>query len=156
MQKVPLKKKTMKIFENYQKLKAKKKKISDIDIIRFVVNQKPKEIIALLESTQVQTSQNAGQEILTQHSGVNKMLNLFKTVNPTINFGNTTQRKALDEILQKYGEAQTKKIIEYAISINGEQYAPVITTPHQLREKMGILMAYYKRNAENKNNVTKI
>jgi hypothetical protein len=76
---------------------------------------------------------------------INPLLNLFKEINPSINFANKTQREALQDIINKFGYEKTEGIIKYAISIQGQKYAPVITTPLMLKNKLGEIMIYYKK-----------
>jgi len=78
---------------------------------------------------------------------INNLLDAFKKINPTINFGNTTQRKCLDEIVEKFGYEKTLKTIEYAVSVQGQKFAPTITTPYQLKNKLGDLMVFYKKES---------
>jgi len=80
---------------------------------------------------------------------INKLLKYFYELNPTFNFGNTTQRKAIVEIISKFGFKKTEKTIQYAISIQGEKYSPTITTPIQLKNKLGDLLIFYKKNKQN-------
>lgn len=80
---------------------------------------------------------------------VNELLAFFqKTINPHINFANATQRKSAQELIKSYGLEKTLKVAQYAISIQGQAYAPVITTPHQLKEKFSQLISHYKRNQQ--------
>jgi len=97
---------------------------------------------------------NDDQEILTPKdleakrlsNEVNEVLDLFyKTINPNINFGNTTTRKACEFLIKKYGLEPTKRAIEYAISVQGKPYAPTIITPYQLKEKMSALVIYRQK-----------
>lgn len=76
---------------------------------------------------------------------INFLIKEFEIVNPTINYGNKTQRKALEELVKKFGYDKTLNTIKYAMSIQGQNYAPTITTPHQLKEKIGDLLIYYKK-----------
>lgn len=88
---------------------------------------------------------------------VNKIFDIFyKTINPTLNFGNKTQRSGAEELIKKFGEDKTIKIAEYAVSVQGKKFAPTITTPHQLKEKIGDLMVYAKRQKENVPSIAKI
>jgi len=70
------------------------------------------------------------------------LLELFYETNPGLNFGNTTQRGAADWLLTQFGYDQACQIIKYAISIQGERFAPRITTPYQLKEKYAELKIY--------------
>ena len=75
----------------------------------------------------------------------NELLGLFVELNPTFNFGNTTQRKALQDLVDKLGLEKTLGTIQYAISVQGQKYAPTITTPAQLKNKLAELKVYYER-----------
>ena len=79
---------------------------------------------------------------------INETINLFKGINPTINFGNRTTRKAAEDLIKQFGYEKTKTIALYAVSVFGKQYAPTITTPYQLKEKLSQLMSYKLREDE--------
>lgn len=84
---------------------------------------------------------------------ITEIMNLFKKkINPTISFGNKTQRQAIVDLLAvcSGGLEELKKIVEYAISIQGKKYSPVITTPYQLKEKFASLMVNFKRESNQK------
>ena len=70
----------------------------------------------------------------------------YKTVNPTINFGNKTQRKAAEELIKRFGLEKAVRMARYAVSIQGQKYAPTITTPYVLKEKIGDLGVYFQKN----------
>lgn len=75
--------------------------------------------------------------------GTEKIFELFyNTINPTINWGNRTQRKAAQDLVKKFGLDKMIEITEYAISVQGMKYAPTITTPYQLKEKLGALKIF--------------
>jgi len=74
------------------------------------------------------------------------VFNLFKQINPLINFGHKTNRKAVEELLTLGGLEKTEKLVKYAISVQGQKYAPTITTPYQLKEKLAQLKIYYNKN----------
>ena len=78
---------------------------------------------------------------------VNELFRVFyEGNNPGINFGNVTSRKAAEWLIRRYGLEKAKATAEYAVSLTGKKYAPVITTPYQLKEKLGQLIAYYESN----------
>ncbi len=70
--------------------------------------------------------------------------------NPTINFGNKTSRKAAEFLIKKFGLEKSTAMALYAVSVTGEEFAPTITTPFQLREKLASLIAYHKRKNNKK------
>lgn len=79
---------------------------------------------------------------------INLLLNEFKEINPMTNFGNKTQRKALQELLDKFGYEKIKGSIDYLKTIISDKYAPVITTPVDLRNKIDKLSVYYLKNKQ--------
>lgn len=82
------------------------------------------------------------------------ILEMFnKTINPTLGYANTTQRKAVDELIKLFGFEKTSKAAEYAISVQGEKYAPTITTPYQLKTKLAELRIYFEKQKGRKMNV---
>jgi len=84
---------------------------------------------------------------------INSLMNVFqKTINPTLDYHNKTQRNAAKTVINKLGGIQNAlEVALYAVQIQGEKYAPVITTPLQLKYKLGQLLAFRKRQ-ENSNN----
>ena len=86
----------------------------------------------------------------SKNDGIKKIMDIFYKINPTLNWSNKTTRKSCDDLIKKYGLEETKKLAEYAISIQGEKYAPVITTPYQLWNKLSQLKIYYDKNIKNK------
>lgn len=71
------------------------------------------------------------------------VIDLFKDINPTYKkwFGNTSQRKAVANLLERYGFEQLQKVIALLLKTNKIQYLPTITTPYQLEEKWASLEA---------------
>jgi len=86
---------------------------------------------------------------------INELIGLFEPVNPTYEklFNMTTQRKAVKELVDKFGYEEIKQLVEILEDINGEEYAPTITTPHQLQSKMGKLKSFFERRKKDKDNV---
>jgi len=77
---------------------------------------------------------------------VDKIFDLFyQELNPTINWGNQTSRKAAQFLIDKLGIDKAIRTTEYAISVQGKKYAPTITTPYQLKEKFAALLIFHKK-----------
>jgi len=86
---------------------------------------------------------------------ITKVFNVFYySINPTINFGHKTNRKAIKDMIKAFGLKETIKQAEFAVSTNGKKFAPVITTPYQLKEKWAMLETYKKTNAPEENKLT--
>lgn len=79
---------------------------------------------------------------------IQEILNLFYEINPTLNFGNKTQRKAAEDLINKFGFEKTINTVRFSNSIQGKRYAPTITTPLELKNNLSKLMIYYKREQE--------
>ena len=77
--------------------------------------------------------------------GVNKIFEIFYEINPSINYGNKTSRASAKWLIDKMGQEKAENTAKYAISLHGTKYAPTITTPYMLKEKLSELMAYYKK-----------
>ncbi len=85
--------------------------------------------------------------VKTPDNQTSLLIDLFKGVNPNhdILFKNTNQRKAIDYLNKRYGFEKVKGMIEFVEKSNGNTYAPNITTPIQLRDNLGKLIAWYKK-----------
>jgi len=81
---------------------------------------------------------------------INQVFEVFyKTVNPAINYGHKTNRAAADWMIKKWGLENVIRIAEYACSVQGQPYAPTITTPGQLKEKTAQLKIYKEKKENN-------
>jgi len=85
-------------------------------------------------------------------SPVEQIMDIFYKINPTLNWGNKTTRKACQEMINKFGLEPTLKMAEQIISIQGQPFAPVATTPYQMKEKLANFKVYF----DSKKNKTKI
>lgn len=87
-------------------------------------------------------------------NAINKVMEAFQMkINPTISYGNKTQRAAAQSLLTLLGSEKLMRTIEYVASIQNEQFAPTITTPYQLKEKMAQLTAYFNKKTASKNTI---
>ena len=83
---------------------------------------------------------------------LNPLINLFKEINPSYEkfLKNTTQRKALTRLIKKHGEAQVITYLKDVARVNKLQYAPVITTPLMLEDKLGQLILFLEKEKPKK------
>jgi len=99
----------------------------------------------------------ATPEVVAAKDEVNEILSVFQMkLNPTINYGNKTQRDAVKELLRIQGKEKLIRTIEYAASVSSDQFAPIITTPYQLKEKMAQLIAYYQKQNNKRPNIISV
>lgn len=68
---------------------------------------------------------------------VNELIDFFRvTVNPHINFGNKTERKASEDLINTYGLQRVKDALTYLEEKRKtNKYLPLITTPYELWTK---------------------
>lgn len=93
------------------------------------------------------TSEQSSQEL----DNINKVFNVFyETINPTINYGNKTSRLAAEWMIKKWGVEKVIEVAEYACSVHGEKFAPTITTPYMLKEKLSQLKAYKDKQSNSR------
>jgi len=97
------------------------------------------------------TQSVAGKEI-------NDLIDLFKGVNPSWErlFANKTQRAAIERLLQKMPREELENLIKYLPYTNSQKYAPIVTTPAQLEEKLGALIFFIKKQENDKRDNTPI
>lgn len=83
---------------------------------------------------------------------INTLIGMFEPVNPTYKklFKHSTQRKATQELMDELGYERVESLIGYLPEIQDEKYAPTITTPYQLQQKVGKLEAYLKKEGYKK------
>lgn len=96
----------------------------------------------------------AGDKVFTPEEMEAKKLNddvacvldiFYKTVNPSMNFGNKTTRKACVDLIKKYGYEKIVNLSKYVVQNQGKRFFPTITTPYQMKEKLGAVIVYKKR-----------
>lgn len=93
--------------------------------------------------SEVETSQEKGTNEISQ------IIELFKEINPALNYGNKTQRKACEDMIKKFGFSQVMRMTKQVIGIQGMQYAPRATTPYLMYQKLGDFMIYFKEKRGN-------
>lgn len=81
---------------------------------------------------------------------VNKVLEGFKEVNPSYSrlYANKNQRKSLERLLKLHGQEKIEAVISYLPKSNANKFAPTITTPSQLEEKLGALLAWAQKQKD--------
>ena len=76
---------------------------------------------------------------------VNRVMKIFYAYNPAINFANKSLRLSAEELIRKFGEEETVKLSEIAVGIQGQEFAPTITNPTELKNKFGQLRSFIGR-----------
>lgn len=127
---------TIKNYDEYQK--NEQQTVQQTDNRRYTNNKKNK-------NNNNTVTNVTGDEVPKENAGVQKIFDIFYTVNPTINFADKTQRAAAVFLIQRLGEEKAIKSAEAAVAVFGQTYAPTITTPYLLKTKLAELVAYYQK-----------
>lgn len=83
------------------------------------------------------------------------VIEMFKEVNPSYKrlFGSPPQRNAVSRMLEEHGQDKLTSIITYLPKSNSARYAPTITTPSQLEQKLGDLIAWSQKQKDIKKTI---
>lgn len=82
-------------------------------------------------------------------SQVKEIMGIFYELNPMLDYKKPFNRKACEDMIKRFGLDGTKKMAEQIISVQGKQYAPVATTPYQMKEKLAQFKIYFDSQKNN-------
>jgi len=109
---------------------------------KLVKHRDRSSLARLTKSSKARLTHKRNKEITKETSkGVNplgaELIKLFEEVNPYCKkfYGNTTQRRACDELIETYGFEEVSRVIPALIKTNKMPFFPNITTPSQLLQK---------------------
>jgi len=95
-------------------------------------------------NTNSNSNSNSNSNITSELSSqIKQVLEIFAEYNPTLNWGNKTTRKAASDLIKKFGLEDTLTMSRQVIAVQGKAYAPVATTPYQMKEKLAQFRAYF-------------
>lgn len=101
------------------------------------------------KETHIGNASIAGNEI-------NEIFKIFSKINPTLNWKNMTSRKACEELISIFGFEGTKKMAETVVAAQGRPYAPVATTPYEMKEKIAKFKIYFEGQNRNRKGVFQV
>ncbi len=86
-----------------------------------------------------------GSEIVVAN-GANELIRLFGGINPSYDqlFKRTPQRKAAERLLNKQPIQWWQRFMAWYAEAMDDQFCPRATTPMQLEDKLGAIMAFAK------------
>jgi len=89
-----------------------------------------------------------------------ELIDLFKSVNPSYKnlFARVNQGNAIKRLISQHGREKIEWLINILDQTNKIPFSPTITTPIELENKLGALLAFIQKNKNliNKNEVVKI
>jgi hypothetical protein len=139
----------LKVFENDNQIRQQKTtKYRLITILNWRKYQESNNR-ATTEQQQSDTNKNNKKNKNTSNElqGLNDVIELFKEVNPMYEdiYKNTTDRKALGDLIKKFGREKVEGMIKDLPNIINRPYAPKITRPYELKRDLGKLVAFYNQ-----------
>ena len=130
----------VKDFDSWKPLAKKLRGVAkkQMTISKNAKNHKQKSYIQKKVSKETLTKDNTAE---TSSALIGEIIKLFEEVNPACKkmYGNTTQRKACQNLLDEYGFEEVSKVIAFLPKSNKMAYMPSIVTPCQLWEKYQVL-----------------
>jgi hypothetical protein len=78
---------------------------------------------------------------------INNLIELFRPLNPNVDdfFKNKTERKAIEDMLSKFGLEKLTNTIKALPDIVCKRYAPKITKPSELKRDLGKLLIFVEQ-----------
>jgi len=103
---------------------------------------------------QLITNNNTEATASGEKININNFIELFKEVNPSYQslFPRIPQRKAMERMIKTHGIDKIKWVLSILPKTNNMKFAPIITTPTALEDKLGILLAFIEKE---KSKITK-
>lgn len=81
--------------------------------------------------------------------GVNQVFKVFyDTINPQIQFARKPWRDAAAALIKRYGLEEVLALTRIACSVQGKEFAPTITNPGQLSEKLAALQIFIQKSQQ--------
>lgn len=78
---------------------------------------------------------------------INRLITLFRDINPNYErlYANKAQRLALERMVKKHTSEKIERAIRALKDVTARPYSPTITTPIELENKMGQLIAFMNK-----------
>lgn len=74
-----------------------------------------------------------------------KIIEKFKELSPSLTYGNKTQRKACEEMINKWGIDETLWMVDQVLQAQmSDKYCPKAVTPLQMWQKIGGFKVYFQ------------
>jgi len=116
-------------------------KIKGIDTVSHLTQSN----LTKLNSTKSNLTQSICETSFSQEGA--KIIEKFVRITPSLKYGNKTQRKACDEMIEKFGLAKTLVMVDKVLEAQRDRYAPRATTPHAMWTKIGDFAVYFNKNS---------
>ena len=150
---------TLQFNKDYEKwVVAKRLPPSRSTTTTLVAKQRP-EVVATVRHTQETIKETITKETIPngiEGSKINTFIGMFKSINPSFErlYAQKGQRDAMSRLISRYGEQKVENMLRELPSILQKPYAPIITTPYQLEQKLGALLIFIKKEGYGQSKVS--
>ncbi len=131
----------------FRKLNAPVKKTKRPPFRKLNIDNNTNKDNNTIDNNAIQGIATPKEEDSLKGSQVNHIISEFKQLNPSYEqfFNNKTQRKAVENLLKKYGEENLVKLIAKVKETNQIKFAPIIVSPLDLQNKLAKLLFFIKQ-----------
>lgn len=128
-------------------IKTKAVKESFADYFKRCFASKSGSVVIEYEGEKYKITHMRERVVSENGSLINELISMFEPINPSFEtlFKNTAQRAAMERLLNKHGETKVRAMLNELPSIVGQKFAPVVTTPVQLENKLGDIIIFVKK-----------
>ena len=92
----------------------------------------------------------------SQKKDIDRVIEIFKEVSPSLSYGNKTQRNASKGMLDKWPLEKLEPMIYRVLEVQKDKFAPRATTPHAMWTKIADLASYINSGKNVINKVAKV
>lgn len=140
---------TIKNYDRYQEVRTTNGQQADNKRTQTRMNKNDKNDKNILQATACDVEEIIYEPVEEDRKTINKqifaLMSKFKEYNPGIRIEHKTQRKHCEELINQFGYEKALNTVKFVLQIQGKEFAPTITTPTQLINKIGDLKTYCQR-----------
>lgn len=139
-------------YNKYQSISTYKSDNKSDDSSEMKAKQKRNESDNINKNDKNDKNVNNTNVLLKTDVSLNTLINLFKGVNPNYDrlFANKTERDALQRQVDKFSYKRIENLLNQLPEITSRPFAPRITKPTELENKMGQLLIFLKGSNKSK------
>ena len=91
---------------------------------------------------------NTSETEVSHKKEIDKIIEKFKQISPSLNYGNKTERKACEEMIKRFSFQGVMSMTEKVLAAQLEdKYCPRATTPYKMWVKLGDYAIYFNKKA---------
>jgi len=112
------------------------------------------DVVNVVDTKETHREGNTSKE--THILGVKKLMDIFYKINPMLDYKKPFNRNSSVDLIKRFGLEATLKMADQIVAVQGQPYAPVATTPYQMKEKLAQFKIYFDSKKNNKSNFVQL